>query len=73
MALQAEVLFVNPDYMKRITQLNGGVEDAVMVPAIILAQDKYLQQYLGTDLLNKLKAEVSAGTMTVNNKANKEG
>lgn len=64
MALQAEVLFVNPDYMKRITQLNGGVEDAVMVPAIILAQDKYLQQYLGTDLLNKLKAEVSGGTLT---------
>jgi hypothetical protein len=64
MALQAEVLFVNPDYMKRITQLNGGVEDAVMVPAIILAQDKYLQQYLGTDLLNKLKADVSAGTLT---------
>ena len=64
MALQAEVLFVNPDYMKRLTQLNGGVEDAVMVPAIILAQDKYLQQYLGTDLLNKLKADVSAGTVT---------
>lgn len=64
MALQAEVLFVNPDYMKRLTQLNGGVEDAVMVPAIILAQDKYLQQYLGTDLLNKLKADVSAGTVS---------
>ena len=41
MALTAEVLFVNPDYLKRITQLNGGVEEAVMVPAIILAQDKY--------------------------------
>ena len=42
MALTAEILFVNPDYMKRLTQLNGGVEDAVMIPAIILAQDKYL-------------------------------
>ena len=58
MALTAEVLFVNPDYLKRVTQLNGGVEEAVMVPAIILAQDKYLQQYLGTDLLNKLKADI---------------
>lgn len=66
MALTAEVLFVNPDYMKRITQLNGGVEDAVMVPAIILAQDKYLQQYLGTDLLNKLKSDISGGTVTGN-------
>ena len=59
MALQAEVLYVNPDYMKRLTQLNGGVEDAVMVPAIILAQDKYLQQYLGADLHEKLKADIS--------------
>ncbi len=66
MALSAEVLFVNPDYLKRITQLNGGVEEAVMVPAIILAQDKYLQQYLGTDLLNKLKSDVSGGTLTGN-------
>lgn len=64
MALTAEVLFVNPDYMKRLTQLNGGVEDSVMVPAIILAQDKYLQQYLGTDLLNKLKSDISGGTLT---------
>ena len=63
MALDAEILFVNPDYLKRITQLNGGVEDSVMVPAIILAQDKYLQQYLGTDLLNKLKADVEGGTV----------
>ena len=66
MALQAEVLYVNPDYMKRLTQLNGGVEDAVMVPAIILAQDKYLQQYLGTDLHEKLKADISGGTLTGN-------
>jgi len=66
MALTAEVLFVNPDYMKRLTQLNGGVEDAVMVPAIILAQDKYLQQYLGTDLLNELKEEISGGTISGN-------
>ena len=64
MALTAEVLFVNPDYMKRITQLNGGVEDAVMVPAIILAQDKYIQQYLGTDLLEKLKSDISASGVT---------
>jgi len=64
MALTAEVLFVNPDYMKRLTQLNGGVEDAVMVPPIILAQDKYIQQYLGTDLLEKLKADIAGGTVT---------
>ena len=62
MALTAEVLFVNPDYMKRMTQLNGGVEDAVMVPAIILAQDKYIQQYLG--FLLKPKGDISGSGPT---------
>ena len=60
MALTAEVLFVKTDYIKRITSLNGSVEDSVVVPAIILAQDKYIQQYLGTDLLNYLKTNVSS-------------
>ena len=60
MALTAEVLFVNTDYLKRITNLNGSVEDSVIVPAIILAQDKYIQQYLGTDLLNHLKTNISS-------------
>ena len=35
-----------------------------MVPAIILAQDKYLQQYLGTDLLQALKAKITDDTLS---------
>ena len=61
MALTPEILFVNPDYIKRITNINGSIEDAYLVPSIILAQDKYIQLYLGTDLLNKLKADIQAG------------
>lgn len=64
MSLTAEILFVNPDYLKRITQLNGGVDEAVIVPAVILAQDKWIQQFLGTDLLNKLKNDVSGSGPT---------
>ena len=66
MALQAEVLFVNPDYIKRITNINASVEDSYLVPSVILAQDKYIQLYLGTDLLEKLKSDISAGTVTGN-------
>ena len=66
MSLTAEVLFVNPDYLKRLTNLNGSVEDSYVIPSVILAQDKYLQQYLGTDLLNKLKTDVSGATLTGN-------
>lgn len=64
MALQAEVLFVNPDFLKRLTNLNGSVEDSYIIPSVILSQDKYLQQYLGTDLLERLKTDVSGGTLT---------
>ena len=66
MALEAEVLFVNPDYMKRITNLNGSIEDSYLIPSVIITQDKIIQQYLGTDLLAKLKSEVKAGTLTGN-------
>lgn len=64
MALTAEVLFVNPDYIKRITNINGSIEDAYLVPSIILAQDKYIQLYLGTDLLEKLKSDISGSSLT---------
>lgn len=66
MALTTEVLFVNTDLIKRLTNLNGSVEDSIVVPSIILAQDKYLQTYLGTDLLAKLKSEVSSNSLTGN-------
>jgi len=64
MALTPEVLFVNPDYLKRLTNLNGTVEDAYIIPSVIISQDKYLQQYLGTDLLTKLKNEVNNDTLS---------
>lgn len=62
MALTAEVLFVNVDYLKRLTNLNGSVEADYVVPSVILAQDKYLQQYLGTDLYVYLKTNIMALT-----------
>ena len=58
MALTAEVLFVNPDYLKRVTQLNGGVEEAGHGSRHHFGPGQYFQQYLGTDLLNKLKADI---------------
>ena len=64
MALEPEVLFVNTDYLKRLTNLNGSVEDSYIIPSVILSQDKYLQQYLGTTLLDKLKEDVKNDTLT---------
>ncbi len=58
MALTAEILFVNPDYLKRLTNLNGSVEDSYIIPSVITVQAKIIQQELGTDLLHKLKSDV---------------
>lgn len=63
MALTAEVLFVNPEYMKRLTNLDGSVDDNTLVPSIILAQDLHIQQLLGTDLFEKLRSDIGTGAL----------
>jgi hypothetical protein len=64
MALTADVLFANPEYLKRITQIGGVVDDAWIAPAMIIAQDKYLQIYLGTKLYEKLKTDISGNSLS---------
>lgn len=64
MAIAAEVLLLNEDMYKAWTPINGAVDPDLMKPHIILAQDKYLEQYLGTDLFVKIKTDAAAGTIT---------
>tara|TARA_R110000744_G_scaffold96187_1_gene185871 strand:- start:1238 stop:1816 length:579 start_codon:yes stop_codon:yes gene_type:complete len=66
MGLTTEVLFINPDYLKRLTSLNGSVEDAYIIPSVIVVQDKIIQQYLGTKLMDALLAHIKAGTLAAN-------
>ena len=63
MSLTAEVLFINADYLKRFTHVNGSVEEAYIQPSVMLAQDKYIQSFLGTDLFNKLKTDIAASSL----------
>lgn len=60
----AEVLFINGSFVKRNTQLNGSVDDNYAFPMIRLAQDKYVQIYLGTSLYEKLKTDIAADSLT---------
>jgi hypothetical protein len=60
MALTPEILLINEQVLKKYTQLNEAVDTNLIRPAIYLAQDKYLVNYLGTDLTNKLKSDVDA-------------
>lgn len=61
MAITAKVLFVNSEYLKQYTSLNHSVEESYLSPHIIIAQDKYVHQYLGTRLYEKLKTLIRDG------------
>lgn len=66
MALEPEILFINSDYIKRYTNLNNSVQDDVMKPAIILAQDKHIQIYLGSRLYERILTDIGNGTLAGN-------
>ena len=60
----SEILLLDANYLKRITQLNGQVQEDQMQSAIIAAQDIHLQQWLGSDLLDAIKTKAQAGTLS---------
>lgn len=60
----AEVLFISEDYIKKYTTLNGSVDPNLLYPAVYLAQDKWVNPYLGDDLYNKLKELVADNDVT---------
>lgn len=64
MPLTPEILFVNPDYLKRITPLVGAIDENYILPAVIAAQDVKLQSYLGTRLYESLKTKVQNNTLS---------
>jgi len=62
----AQVLLIDSNYLKSMTAVNGSVDDNLVYPSVYLAQDKYIEQYTGTDLLTKIKTDV-AGSGTTGN------
>jgi hypothetical protein len=57
------VLFCNEDKLKSSTAINYNVDTAFLLPFLKIAQDKHLQVILGTDLYEKLEADISASTL----------
>jgi hypothetical protein len=60
MALQPEVLLINTTYLKKYSQVNGAVDDTSILPCIYVAQDMWVQPYLGDDLMNYIKANINS-------------
>ena len=63
MAIQ-HTLYISATRLKRDTALGGSVDDNLIMPYILLAQDMYILPILGTDLDAKLKSDIQASTLT---------
>ena len=53
------ILLISAETLKQNTTISQSVDDNLIHPVIMLAQDKYILPVLGTDLFEKLKTEVS--------------
>jgi hypothetical protein len=60
----AEILFITPSDLYKYTPLTEQVDQTLIQGATVLAQDKYAEAYLGSDLLNALKTRVQNDTLT---------
>ena len=67
MAVQ-HTLYISSTRLKKDTALGGSVDDNLIMPYILLAQDMNILPVLGTDLDAKLKSEIQAETLTGNYK-----
>ena len=61
MAIQ-HTLYISSTRLKKDTALGGSVDDNLIMPYILLAQDMYILPILGTDLDTKLKTEIQDGS-----------
>ena len=62
----AEVLLTSRTDLVKHTALNGNIDTDKFIQFIAIAQSIHIQQYLGTNLLEKLKNDYQNNTLTTN-------
>jgi len=60
----AEALLITRNDLVKFTAVNGNVDTDKFIQFIKIAQDIHIQNYLGTDLLNKIKSDIIASTLS---------
>ena len=60
----ATALFIGRKDIARNTILDGNVDTDKFIQFIKIAQEIHIQNYLGTDLYNKISADIIAGTLS---------
>ena len=63
MAIQ-HTLYISATRLKKDSAIGGSVEDNLIMPYILLAQDMNILPILGTDLDAKLKSDIQGGSLT---------
>ena len=58
------VLFISENRLKDSTAIGGNVDVEYILPYIKVAQKKYIETKLGTDLFTKLQADITAGSLS---------
>ena len=59
----AEILLVTEDDLLRHSIMDGNMDRDKYVQYIKIAQETHIQEYLGTDLLNKIKADIASSSL----------
>lgn len=59
----AKALFITRNDLVTFTSANGNLDPDKFLPYIRLAQDIHIQNYLGTDLYEKIEADIIAGSL----------
>ena len=62
----AQALLITDTDLKKFTATNGNVDVDKFVQFIKIAHDIHIQNYLGTKLLEKIEADIIAGTLAGN-------
>ena len=60
-------IFISPNRLKRDTPLSQSVDDNLISPMILTAQDKHIWTALGTDLYDALRQDINVGAPIMGN------
>lgn len=56
--------FITNEELKKFTAVNGNVDVDKILPFVKIAHQVHMQTYMGTDLFNKISADIVANTLT---------
>jgi hypothetical protein len=60
-----DALFISQQYLKDKSLINDNTDWELLQPSIIMIQDLYLQQVLGTPLFEDLQDKITDNTLSV--------